>query len=268
MFAKAPRKALNALDKARNYGDEAFGAAGVEALGAARPWLGTLGNGKRTGWSRPRPTEPRRSGCPRSGVRPAALTGRGCSPASAPTPKRRRLRSLAPGDERADARRPSCGRATRHRYPQRSSPIDRTGCRPRAPHAPPPRMGTNQDASGDVFAPVGVRGSLPRMASWYTWAIAEVIGPGQGISRSSTELIELTSAAVPPGTSPRRCRGQCGRGCRPRRRSRGRPQSLPRGFCVMPSSAPADSGGVSSLPWRATKMFSPVHSAISPWERA
>ena len=30
---------------------------------------------------------------------------------------------------------------------------------------------------------------------------------------------------------------------------------------VMPSSAPADSGGVMSAPSRATKMFSPVHSA-------
>ena len=33
---------------------------------------------------------------------------------------------------------------------------------------------------------------------------------------------------------------------------------------VMPSSAPADSGGVISLPWRATKMFSPVHSDTMP----
>ena len=33
---------------------------------------------------------------------------------------------------------------------------------------------------------------------------------------------------------------------------------------VMPSSAPADSGGLSSLPWRATKTFSPVHSDTMP----
>ena len=33
---------------------------------------------------------------------------------------------------------------------------------------------------------------------------------------------------------------------------------------VMPSSAPADSGGLISLPWRATKMFSPVHSDTKP----
>ena len=33
---------------------------------------------------------------------------------------------------------------------------------------------------------------------------------------------------------------------------------------VMPSSAPAASGGVRSLPWRATKMFSPVHSLTKP----
>ncbi len=33
---------------------------------------------------------------------------------------------------------------------------------------------------------------------------------------------------------------------------------------VMPSRAPADSGGVMSSPWRATKMFSPVHSLTRP----
>jgi hypothetical protein len=33
---------------------------------------------------------------------------------------------------------------------------------------------------------------------------------------------------------------------------------------VLPSSAPDDSGGVISFPWRATKMFSPVHSATRP----
>ncbi len=34
--------------------------------------------------------------------------------------------------------------------------------------------------------------------------------------------------------------------------------------CVMPSSAPAVSGGVRILPLRATKMFSPVHSLTQP----
>ncbi len=34
---------------------------------------------------------------------------------------------------------------------------------------------------------------------------------------------------------------------------------------VMPSSAPAVTGGVSSLPLRETKMFSPVHSLTKPW---
>ena len=34
---------------------------------------------------------------------------------------------------------------------------------------------------------------------------------------------------------------------------------------VMPSSAPADVGGVSTVPLRTTKMFSPVHSATSPF---
>ena len=33
---------------------------------------------------------------------------------------------------------------------------------------------------------------------------------------------------------------------------------------VMPSRAPAESGGLRSLPWRATKMFSPVHSLTKP----
>ena len=36
-------------------------------------------------------------------------------------------------------------------------------------------------------------------------------------------------------------------------------------FWVMPSSAPADSGGVMMIPLRTAKMFSPVHSAISPF---
>ena len=46
MFAKAPREALNALDEARNRGDEAFEAAGVEALALrVRGWaLSALGN--------------------------------------------------------------------------------------------------------------------------------------------------------------------------------------------------------------------------------
>ena len=35
-------------------------------------------------------------------------------------------------------------------------------------------------------------------------------------------------------------------------------------FCVIPSRAPADSGGVSTIPLRFTKMFSPVHSATRP----
>ena len=34
--------------------------------------------------------------------------------------------------------------------------------------------------------------------------------------------------------------------------------------CVMPSSAPAASGGEMRMPWRATKMFSPEHSATKP----
>ena len=33
---------------------------------------------------------------------------------------------------------------------------------------------------------------------------------------------------------------------------------------VIPSSAPDESGGVISLPWRATKTFSPVHSEMNP----
>ncbi|CAB5015054.1 unannotated protein [freshwater metagenome] len=35
-------------------------------------------------------------------------------------------------------------------------------------------------------------------------------------------------------------------------------------LCVMPSSAPDDSGGVMSFPPRDTKMFSPVHSDTRP----
>ena len=35
-------------------------------------------------------------------------------------------------------------------------------------------------------------------------------------------------------------------------------------FWVMPSSAPADIGGVMMMSLRTAKMFSPVHSAIRP----
>jgi hypothetical protein len=35
---------------------------------------------------------------------------------------------------------------------------------------------------------------------------------------------------------------------------------------VTPSSAPDDSGGVTSAPSLTTKMFSPVHSATNPCE--
>ncbi len=95
--------------------------------------------------------------------------------------------------------------------------------------------------------------------------MARVFGPGQGTWRSSTEFTELISAAVPQT----KISSAMYRSLRAMLSTR---QSMPRSAAivitelwVIPSSAPADSGGVSTTPLRETKMFSPVHSATSPF---
>ena len=81
-------------------------------------------------------------------------------------------------------------------------------------------------------------------------AIAFVIGPGHGIARSSTEFTGVTSAAVPhtniSSAMYRSLRARSStRTSKPRSRAIVITES-----CVMPSRAPAASGGVMSLPWR------------------
>ncbi len=104
----------------------------------------------------------------------------------------------------------------------------------------------------------------PRTTRPYSSPMAVVIGPGAGMERSSTEATALTSAAVPT-TNISSATYRSLRVSSPKTTSK--PMSLASWMTVswvMPSRAPADRGGVMRRPWRATKMFSPVHSATKP----
>ena len=94
--------------------------------------------------------------------------------------------------------------------------------------------------------------------------MAWLIGPGHGIGRSSTELTVDTSAAVPP-THISAATYRSLRVSSPSTTSNPRSVAIDDTVdCVMPSRAPAERGGVMNRPWRATKMFSPVHSETRP----
>jgi hypothetical protein len=90
------------------------------------------------------------------------------------------------------------------------------------------------------------------------------MGPGQAISRSSTERTDPTSAAVPQvNISSAMYRSVRARSVT----TSGIPRSariVRTDAWVRPSRAPADIGGVYTVPLRTTKMFSPAHSLTRP----
>jgi hypothetical protein len=95
--------------------------------------------------------------------------------------------------------------------------------------------------------------------------MARVIGPGHGMARSSTELTAETSAAVPhTNISSATYRSVRARLSTTTSMPRSRAMVVTESW-VMPSSAPADAGGVINRPPRPMKMFSPVHSLTQPW---